>query len=505
LIFSSPQYFLFLPLALLCYWKTSGTTRLLVTVVASYLFYMSWMPTYGILLLAMTAANFVLGLGIEKARAEEAKKLAGTYLGLGLLLNVGALCYYKYFNFIFENVIGAIIAVSSMIPGLKLSPAFMHLADSPLLNVILPLGISFFVFEFVHYLSDVYKGDKAIKSFLMFAAFAAFFPSQIAGPIKRYQDFVAQMANPMQLDRPLFYEGASLIMQGLFKKVAIADPLGALIMPSFSTLQALSAGDAWAAALGFVVQVYCDFSGYTDMGRGSALLMGIRLPINFELPLLSLDISALWRRWHMSLGSWLRDYIYITLGGSRRGMVIQSVNLTITMIVCGLWHGASWHYILFGGLQGLALSVHRAWCLFIKDKAAVNAACESKIGIALRYIFTFAFITCTFALFRSPDIPHALVIWSGMLNFAAPFTQTVPILKSGILPIVILYFAFWQLTEYLRKHKTFADGELKDSLMPAGARMLFANPVRLATWSAALILMVASKPLEAVPFVYFQF
>ena len=505
MIFSSPQYFLFLPIALLCYWKTSGTTRLLVTVVSSYLFYMSWMPIYGVLLLAMTAANYVLGLGIEKAHGAGAKKLAGTYLGLGLLLNVGVLCYYKYFNFLFENAVQMIIGLSSLIPQLKLSPAFLHMADSPLLNVILPLGISFFVFEFVHYLSDIYRGDKAVKSFLTFAAFAAFFPSQIAGPIKRYQDFVAQLANPLKLDRPLFYEGASLIMQGLFKKVAIADPLGALVMPAFSTMHTLSAGDAWAAAIGFTIQVYCDFSGYTDMGTGSALLMGIKLPINFQLPYLSADIAVFWRRWHMSLGSWLRDYIYITLGGSRKGIVIQSLNLIITMVVCGLWHGANWHYILFGFLQGLGLTVHRVWCLLLKKMPTAQKACASMMGTATSHVLTMTFITLTYALFRAPDIPHALNIWSGMLNFAAPFTQTETILKSGILPIIVVYFAFWQLTEYLRKHKTFADGELKDSELPSGPRMLFANPVRLATWSAALILMVASKPLEAVPFVYFQF
>ena len=505
MIFSSPQYFLFLPLALLCYWKTSGTTRLLVTVVASYLFYMSWMPAYGILLLGMTAANYLLGLAIENARAKEAKRQAGTYLGLGLLLNVGVLCYYKYFNFLIENVVKAVIGVSSLLPTVKLSPSFLHLADTPYLNVILPLGISFFVFEFVHYLSDIYRGDKAVKSFLTFAAFAAFFPSQIAGPIKRYQDFVAQLANPIKLDRPLFYEGASLIMQGLFKKVAIADPIGALIMSSFSTMQVLSAADAWVAAFGFVIQVYCDFSGYTDMGRGSALLMGIKLPINFELPLLSSDIAVFWRRWHMSLGSWLRDYIYITLGGSRKGIIIQSINLTITMVVCGLWHGANWHYILFGFIQGLGMSLHRFWCLALKKMPTVERACGSAVGKIGSHILSFIFITLTFSLFRSPDIPHALNIWGGMLNFSAPFTQTQLILKAGILPILIIYFAFWQLTEYLRRHKTFADGEIKDSLVPGGPRMLFANPVRLATWSAALILMVASKPLEAVPFVYFQF
>ncbi|MBS1999400.1 MAG: MBOAT family protein, partial [Cyanobacteria bacterium SZAS LIN-2] len=354
---------------------------------------------------------------------------------------------YKYFNFLFENAIRAVIAASTVIPQIKLSQNFLHLADSPFLSVVLPLGISFFVFEFVHYLADVYRGDKPVRSFLVFASFAAFFPSQIAGPIKRYQDFVAQLANPTPLTRPLFYEGASLIMQGLFKKVALADPIGAIIAPSFATMSSLSAADAWLAAGGFVIQVYCDFSGYTDMGRGSALLMGIRLPINFDLPLLSRDISALWRKWHMSLGSWLRDYVYITLGGSRKGTATQSRNLVITMIVCGLWHGASWHYILWGVLQGVGMTLHRMWCNYLVKAPTVKALSQTFVGESLSYILTMAFVCATFGLFRSPDMPHAMNLWTGMaLHFGQPFTMLLPLLKSGILPILAAYFIFWQMT-----------------------------------------------------------
>jgi len=502
-IFSSLQYFLFLPFAVFCYWQTSGKTRQLVTVLASYIFYMSWLPIYGLLLLAMTAANYLLGLGIENAREKNQKKLATAYLILGLLIDVGVLCYYKYFNFIFENAVRAVITTSTIFPQIHLSSNFLHLADSPFLSVVLPLGISFFVFEFVHYLADVYRGHKSVGSFLVFASFAAFFPSQIAGPIKRYQDFVTQFANPTPLTLPLFYEGASLIMQGLFKKVALADPLGAIIAPSFATMGSLSMADAWVAAAGFVIQVYCDFSGYTDMGRGSALLMGIRLPINFDLPLLSKDISTLWRKWHMSLGSWLRDYVYISLGGSRIGAFGQMRNLVITMIVCGLWHGASWHYILWGALQGLGMTVHRLWCSFLKERPTLESASQTVLGNIFSAVLTMAFVCATFGLFRSPDMPHALNLWSGMAGLTqnnAAFSLMLPLLKSGILPILIAYFAFWLLTSYLRKHPTLLDGLVKE---PGGG--LFLNPVRMATWTAALILMVASKPLEAVPFVYFQF
>jgi alginate O-acetyltransferase complex protein AlgI len=496
LIFSSVQYLIFLPIVVFLYWRLKGQARLILTVVSSYIFYMSWLPLYGVLLLLMTAINWGLSLGIEKYRTVS-KTTTRVLLWAGLILNVGALCYYKYVNFVLENICRAIHAAAPFFPA---QADYLSRFNTPLVDALLPLGISFFVFEFVHYLSDVYRGDKAVKSFFEFAAFAVFFPSQIAGPIKRYQDFIPKLRNPLPLTNPLLIEGTSLFMQGLFKKAAIADPIGAIIAGPFTNLQALSAGDAWIAAIGFTIQVYCDFSGYTDMGRGSALLLGIRLPLNFNLPLLSPDLSAFWRRWHISLGSWLKDYVYIPLGGSREGVWTQNRNLFITMVVCGIWHGASWHYIIFGAMQGAGLIVHRQWCTILDRLPVLKKALDNKFGVILGTVQTVAFIGFTYALFRAPDMPHAINMWTSLVNFHGPVTLIEPVFKSGILVIATVYFAFWQATEYLRKHETFVDGWLKSE-----DRQVFANPLRLATYTVAAILMVASKPLEAVPFVYFQF
>lgn len=534
MIFSSVQYLLFLPVVVFLYWRLNGLPRLILTVVASYVFYMSWLPIYGVLLALMTAINWALSIGIENCRTKEEEeeqidataqvsgatdstpaakpkrklvakydhpKLAKAMLLVGLLLNVGALCYYKYVNFVIENISAAIHAAAPLIPQYHSQLAGLHL---PLVEALLPLGISFFVFEFVHYLSDVYKGDKAVGSFFEFAAFAVFFPSQIAGPIKRYQDFIPKLRNPLPLTNPLLIEGTSLFMQGLFKKAALADPIAAIIARPYATLDPLSCPDAWIAAFGFVIQVYCDFSGYTDMGRGSALLLGIRLPINFDLPLLSTDISVFWRKWHMSLGSWLKDYVYIPLGGSRAGIWNQHRNLFITMVVCGIWHGATWHYILFGATQGIGLIVHREWCSFLEGVPKLKQACASQIGTVLAILVNTVFVVLTYSIFRSPDIPHGLNLWAGAFSFQGSATLIEPLCKSGILVVGAAYFIFWQLTEYLRHHQTAIDKFIKTPSQIPG-QVVFLNPLRLATYTAAAILMVASKPLEAVPFVYFQF
>lgn len=479
LIFSSLQYLIFLPLAVLAYWQTRGSARLFVVVATSYIFYMSWIPAYGVLLLAFTLFNWFLGKGISKSLNTQ-RSIAKAYLICGLLVNVGALCYYKYANFFFENITALINQARHT-----------HL-DPIVLNVMLPLGISFFVFEFVHYLADVYKGKKPVQSFLEFAAFASFFPSQIAGPIKRYEDFVAKLRAPQKLDRPLFYEGTSLIMQGLFKKAALADPIAAIISRPFSTTDLLSAPDAWLAALGFALQVYCDFSGYTDMGRGSALLMGIRLPENFDLPFFSKDLTEFWRKWHMSLGSWLRDYVYIPLGGSRSGRFGLWRNLMITMMVCGFWHGASWHYLFFGATQGFGLIVHREYEIWAKT----NSQAQSKIAVILGSVFTFLFVITTYSLFRAPDLAGGALIWRSFINFAnLDCTMAEPLLKSGVLVIGATYFIFWLILSNLREHSGWL----------ATIFSAYQNQLRIATWASACILVMASKPMEAVPFVYFQF
>ncbi|MBC8000702.1 MAG: MBOAT family protein [Leptolyngbya sp.] len=520
MIFSSLQYLIFLPIVVFLYWRTTGGARLALVVLASYIFYMSWLPVYGLLLLALTAINFGLALLIDKTRPPQIATVNSdgspgkpknppystckVIFFAAALLNLGCLFYYKYANFLIENVVNSYNAVALKLGSLPAFALYQPLPwDKPILDVILPLGISFFAFEFVHYLADVYKGDKPMRSFMEFAAFASFFPSQIAGPIKRYQDFTQKLRVPEQFSSALFMEGSVLIMQGLFKKVAIADPLGALIAGPFASAHALSAPDAWIAAFGFYIQVYCDFSGYTDIGRGSALWLGIRLPENFGLPFLTRDLSLFWRKWHMSLSSWLKDYIYIPLGGGRAGALLQWRNLFITMIACGLWHGASWHYIIFGAIQGFGLVINKEWKDLIARSQALTRIFESTAGHVFAYFLTQLFVIVTYSVFRSPDIPHSLNLLSSLFNFGEASTLTQAIEKSGVVYIASLYFLFWFMSDRLAQSP-----RAMAMLRPLGLTsdgQTFALPVKLASWTAACVLMFAAKPTETVPFVYFQF
>jgi alginate O-acetyltransferase complex protein AlgI len=493
MIFSSLQYLLFLPVVAFLYWKTRDKARLVLVVIASYIFYMSWLPIYGILLFVMTTLNWALALGLDAAREKNRQSLLKPLMALGVVGNLACLCYYKYANFFLSNLVSAVNSFAgwSESAGLAAIPAMTWTS----LDILLPLGISFFVFEFVHYLADVYTGSKPIRSWMEFAAFAAFFPSQIAGPIKRFQDFVVSLRSPQPLTRELFGEGGTLIMQGLFKKVAIADPISGIIASSYMPHAALSAPDAMIASVGFVIQVFCDFSGYTDMGRGSALLLGIRLPENFQLPFLSRDLAEFWRRWHISLSFWLRDYVYLPLGGSRGSFWKNWRNLFITMVACGLWHGAAWHYVLFGALQGMGLIINREWRALLKKMPALNARLSTPVGSIASVFVTLVFVVSTYTLFRAPDVPTWINLMLACISPERQCNLWQPIIKSGVLSMLAVYMGFWILTDVLKQQRGIID--ITVSVYPSA--------LRYASWTAALILIIAARPTVAAPFVYFQF
>ncbi|MBX9688966.1 MAG: hypothetical protein K2X27_19820 [Candidatus Obscuribacterales bacterium] len=489
MIFSSFQYFLFLPIVVFFYWRLKGAARLGLVVAASYFFYMSWMPVYGILLFALSTLCWGLGLAIAKYR-ESSPKTAKAILSGAIVFNLLCLCYYKYSNFFLSNLFSSLGWL-----GNQLQIAHLESLKAPALQIILPLGISFFVFEFIHYLVDVYKGSKSVRSWMEFSAFAAFFPSQIAGPIKRYQDFEENLRNPLPWSSSLFFEGMTLITQGLFKKIAIADPIGWVISTSYASSQAISATDAWIAFFGFSIQIFCDFSGYTDMGRGSALMMGIRLPVNFELPYMAEDITVFWRRWHISLSSWIRDYIYIPMGGSRCSKWESARNLFVTMALCGLWHGAAWQFVVWGALHGLALIVNRLWKQVLERFDALRQIAELPPMRLLNLFLTFMFVAACFVMFRAPDLKSTFNIFASLFNFGMESNTLVFLIRTGMPVFMTVYMLFWILTEQCKKN-------LKYSLP---SQLVFPLPLRLAAWTATLLFLFAAKPTQVTPFIYFQF
>ncbi|MGH9553221.1 MAG: MBOAT family O-acyltransferase, partial [Terriglobales bacterium] len=368
-------------------------------------------------------------------------------------------------------------------------------------QIILPLGISFFVFEFIHYLVEVHKGGKPVRSFWEFALFASFFPTQIAGPIKRYQDFIPQLREQHRLTMKDVDEGIELILFGLGKKVLLADNMAPIVQAAYAHPQLLSAVDLWAAACVFSFQLYFDFSGYTDIARGSARLLGFKVPLNFDLPYMAGSIAEFWRRWHISLSSWLRDYLFVPLGGSRNGAAATCRNLLITMALGGLWHGAAPHYFVWGVYHGVLLIAHRLWSQSLEQVMWFQSLAKTRLYRALAIASTFALVTLGLVIFRAPDMQAASYMVQKMLlldtaaaglqpwQLSLPTTNSAPIFLY--VPLLLTMLLAGQLLG--QKYRTTY------GIMPFAGR-----PKALYLAALAAILLIWSPDVTPA-FIYFQF
>jgi len=502
-LFSSLSYLLFLPVACLAFWLLPHRFRSTLLLLGSYYFYMSWIPVYGILLFCLTLVNYFIGRQIYKyCQAETGNgnksKTAKTFLIAGIVLNLATLSYFKYTDFAISSWNAAVSMLSPMLANyLSFHPGALSF---PLQHVLLPLGISFFVFEFIHYITDVYKGSKPIGNFVNFSLFAAFFPSQIAGPIKRYQDFIKQLQVPRVFVPARFEQGVVLLLQGLFKKVALADNLSPIVSQGFANASALGGGEAWLSAIAFAIQIYCDFSGYTDMGRGSALLMGFDLPDNFNWPYMAASLTDFWKRWHISLSSWLRDYLYIPLGGSKCSNSRRHFNLFATMVLGGLWHGASWHFVVWGAFHGLGLIVNHSYDGLLKKtqnglSGALLSFHRSTAGSVLSMLVTFAFVLVGWVFFRADTLGGAVSVLHAMFS---PM-QTSSFLAESLQK----YPIFAALGAYAVYRMLFDRGQALAALMPAAMRPLL--PARVIIYLSVFVMALGLAPATASPFIYFAF
>lgn len=492
MLFNSFTYLLFLPIVVALYWALPQSFRRGLLLVASYIFYMKWMPAYGTLILGLTVVNYLFGRAIARFQ-----KYGKPILITGLVFNLGSLCFFKYTNFLLDSFFQASTWFHKIVGWT--SPAAQ---TSGALNIILPLGISFFTFEFIHYIVDVYRGSKPLTNFWHFALFAAFFPSQIAGPIKRFQDFNSQLHLNVQFSAEKFQQGISLIFLGLFKKMVLSDNLGRVVGIGFAHPAQMGAIDAWIAAFGFTMQIYLDFSGYTDVGRGSALLLGYKIPENFNWPFLSASLNEFWRRWHISLSTWLRDYLFIPMGGSRVSSFKIKRNLFITMALGGLWHGAAWHYVVWGVFHGAGLVATKDWLDFVEKtpwlKRWQGHFAWHWTGVAL----TFIFVAYACVLFRAPDLPQAWLIMQRMFHFApagavaeAFVHSTLPV--TGSLYAVFLFLC--KLGDIKGKAPDFAPLRLLSSWWSASAAG------RTAVYACLSLVILGLAPEDVAPFIYFQF
>ena len=384
--------FLFLPAVLAGWWTLPGrASRLVFLTLASYVFYGWWDYRFVPLMILSSSADLVAGWLVFRAGSLAWKQL---WLALLLVFNLGLLGFFKYHDFLAENWNLLVRAL-----GLDLELGLLH--------VVLPVGISFYTFNSISYTIDIYRGHiRPTRSVVAFSAFVAMFPHLVAGPIIRYADMDRQFANIPE--RPRSGEmavGAWFFVMGMMKKVLVADVVAAeFVTPLFGQASTLGLLGSWTATLAYTVQIYFDFSGYSDMAVGLALFLGLRFPQNFNSPYKAENVSEFWRRWHMSLSFWLRDYLFIPLGGSRGTRGRTLANLTITMFLGGLWHGASWTFVLWGLYHGLLLVLH---ALF---KAAGLVPRSKAVGIAV----TFLAVMVGWVFFRSPTLADALSLLSAM-------------------------------------------------------------------------------------------
>jgi alginate O-acetyltransferase complex protein AlgI len=473
-IFTSFEFVLFFALVLagrsLCRSLPAEKWFLLA---ASYVFYMSWSAPFALLILATSLIDFAVGLGLGKLADQRQRRLL---LTVSLIANLGVLAFFKYTNFLLANV-----QWTASLFGASLGR--WHY------DIILPAGISFFTFQSMSYTIGVYRRQLApCRSARDFLLFVAFFPQLLAGPIVRATDLLPQIYRRARASLYEIEAGLAQFALGAVKKIVISDQIAPNVDLIFSAPGNYDGFTLWQGALGYAVQIYCDFSGYSDMAIGCARILGFHFPENFQMPYSAASITEFWQRWHISLSSWFRDYLYIPLGGNRKGLGRTYANLLVTMLLCGLWHGASWNFVLWGGLHGAALAVHRLW----KHANPLGAWRENPVFNAawtvLAHGLTLGVVLVGWVLFRAQSLDVAGQYLGRMFAWTP---AGVHLVSPYILPAVAVVFATHLL---VRKDRNWA--------LEIPRRPVY---VRIGFYSALTLLLALLAVTDSVPFIYFQF
>ena len=473
MIFNSITFIVFFAVFLGLWTLPFGwTTRRIMLLVGSYIFYASWSPPFVALLWLSTFIDFFMARWIASEERAGPRRVA---LIISLAANLGMLGFFKYGGFIEANFEGLAHLV-----GIAYHP--------PRWSIVLPLGISFYTFQTLSYTLDVYQRRIATsRSFLNFALFVTFFPHLVAGPIMRPRDLLSQFSTPKRANSSMMLWGLALITIGLFEKIVLADSfLSGPADKVFKAKDALLPLDAWTGVLAFAGQIFFDFSGYTTTAIGAALCLGFSLPQNFNAPYAAVGFSDFWRRWHISLSTWLRDYLYISLGGNRKGRLRTYANLMITMLLGGLWHGASWTFVVWGALHGLYLAVERVLTEALGKRAVFETLAFRLAAAAL----TFVLVCVAWVFFRAADFPAA---WRLLTSMARVPPKATPLLYlNDILPVAAILILM--LVSQWRIRST--------SLEAVVARTPVA--VIAVAWSVMGFLILSSQGSDNA-FIYFQF
>lgn len=500
--FTSVLYGLFLVIVLITYWNIKQSKfRLWTIIISSIVFYASWDVQYIPLMVVLTFINFRLGLEIAENSAsnnyskknnnnqnsdQDIKNIEADWnpnrlkiLALGICLNVGLLLVFKYSTILSQWILRWDITLENA--SFKLG---------------IPLGISFFTFENIAYLIDVYRGVPPADNLLKFASYKLFFPKLISGPITRYHQTSWQFDQTKINHIHMRTEGLWLIARGAVKKGVLADNLGIFVELCFNNIQRAGSTDLWLATFAYGFQLYLDFNGYVDIARGSALLLGLVLPENFDFPYLSSSIADFWRRWHITLGDWLRNYLYFPLGGSRRGLLRTCVNLLIVMLIAGIWHGSAWGFLVWGGSHGIALCIHRVTDVVSNNFKILRLFWHHPLGIILAWLLTQLTVFISWIWFRLPRIEDSALVMGNLWGHTADvqfiekvYMEALNTSPNQVLWGLILIFVF-MIVAYVFKRKLHL--ELRWQL-----KLVFVPLCFYAVWLLA--------PQGSLPYIYFDF
>lgn len=416
MLFCSQAFLVFFAFVFTVYWALPwARVRVWLLLAASYAFYASWNQWLALLIFVTTILDYLLARAMDASAVPWRRR---ALLVFSLAMNLGVLGYFKYANFFLESLQTTLQAMGAS-------------TSLPVLRLILPIGISFYTFEAINYVVDVYRRKlPAERNLAHFLLFILFFPHLIAGPIVRAADFLPQIRRRKRWSWPRMQVGVQLFVLGMVKKLAIADRLAQFVDPIFQNPERFGTYATWVAVIAYALQIYCDFSGYSDMALGTAHLLGYKLALNFDMPYLSANISEFWRRWHISLSTWLRDYLFIPLGGSRGGRWATHRNLLVTMTLGGLWHGASWTFVAWGVLQGALLAGHREFRLLAGRVSWLERTLGTPPGRLLCVAVTFLAVALGWVLFRATTFTSAWLIF-GRLFVSTPGERT-PLHDGGL-------------------------------------------------------------------------
>lgn len=469
MIFTSFEFALFfLVLLVLLRCIRNDSARRWILLLASYFFYGYWNAWYLLLMAAVTLWSWLCGLRIAAHPQQQKKR---QWLTVGVVLSLSALAIFKYSGFFFANV--------SLLTGLPV-PKLVR-------NLLLPVGISFYTFHSISYYVDVYRGHVApARSLREYALYISFFPQLVAGPIVRASQFLPQLDRPIAFHASDFLLGSRLFLAGAVQKLLLADTVSPFVDQVFASPSLYSCLTNWLAVAAYGIQIFGDFSGYTLMAIGLARILGFELPENFRMPYLSRSVTEFWQRWHISLSRFLRDYLYFSLGGNRCGFVRSLLNVMVTMLLGGLWHGASWNFVLWGALHGIAIVVHRLWLRFVAERLGNTPAvllCRSFFGWAV----TLLFVLLAWIPFRAPSFAGTAAMLHQLVSpgdgIAWYHIPTLVVLAAAVL---------WHLWSKLQPRE-------KLSALLGDGRLVTFEMAAMAT----LLLLFA--PVSTSPFIYFQF